>query len=96
MNVLEKIACLRDEQRTIEAKYPNFRMGVSNAVFGLPKEYTRFKEIDTEIQTLKTTEIIKLTDKLNALATKYPKFVSFITAKKRNEILSQIKAIRMS
>lgn len=98
MNVQERIAQLRKEQRTIEGKHPNFRKGVSNTVKGLPKEYARFKEIDTEIQTLKSQRITELTAELEALNGKYPKFISTLTGtkKRQNEILSEIRIIRTS
>ncbi len=96
MSVQERIAQLREEQRAIEGKYPKFRKGVSNTVAGLPKEYTRSKEIDAEIQTLKSQRITELTAELEALKGKHPKFISAITgAKKRqNEILSEIRTIQ--
>lgn len=96
MSVQERIAQLREEQRAIEEKYPNFRKGVSNAVVGLPKEYDRSKEIDTEIQTLKSQRITELTAELEALNGKHPKFISAITGAKKikNEILSEIRTIQ--
>ena len=96
MNVQERIAELREEQRAINGKYPNFRKGVSNAVKGLPTEYARFQEIDTEIQTLKSQRIAELTAELEALTGKSPKFISALTGtkKKQNEILSEIRTIQ--
>ncbi|MGN1384298.1 MAG: hypothetical protein ACI4XD_03275 [Clostridia bacterium] len=96
MNVQERIAELREEQRAIEGKYHNFRMGVSNTVKGLPTEYARFQEIDTEIQTLKSQRIAELTAELEALTGKSPKFISALTGtkKKQREILSEIRTIQ--
>lgn len=96
MNVQERIAELREEQRTIEGKHPNFRKGVSTTVRGLPTEYAHLKEIDTEIQTLKSQRIAELTAELEALTGKSPKFISALTGtkKKQNEILSEIRTIQ--
>lgn len=98
MNVPERIAELREEQRTIEGKYHNLRKGVSTTVMGLPTEYARLKEIDTEIQTLKSQRIAELTAELEALTGKFPKIISALTGatKKQKEILSEIRIIRIS
>ena len=98
MNVQERIAELREEQRAIEGKYHNLRKGVSTTVRGLPTEYARLKKIDTEIQTLKSQRIAELTAELKALTGKFPKFISALTGatKKQKEILSEIRTIQQS
>jgi len=98
MSTKERIALLKAEQRTMEEKYHNFRTGVSNAVQGLPKEYARYKEIDAEIQTLKSQRIAELTAEHEALEEKCPKFMSALNGvkKRQKEIFSEIRAIQQS